>query len=107
MNFAIKQFTDRPSCDGSYHYRMMSDKRYVDFAISDGELSAYIWQVEGQELEFLKELEHYAENHNLKLTIPNVLSLRLQKILEDNGYSMKEVPYMGDVIELWSKDKSW
>ena len=26
-------------------------------------------------------------------------------ILIDNGYTMKEVPYMDDVCELWSKER--
>ena len=84
-----KQLKDHIGADGSQHFRMMSEKRHVDFAILDGELCAHTWQAEGEGRSFLKELEQYASSHNLKLTIPTVLNPRLQTILEQNGYTMK------------------
>jgi hypothetical protein len=95
---------DRIGADGSQHFSMLSEKGYVEFAILDGELSAYQWEAYGEGRLFLKELEQYASEHNLKLTIPTMLNPRLQTILEQNGYKMKEVPYFDDVCELWSKE---
>jgi hypothetical protein len=82
---------------------MRSEKGCVYFGITNGELCAYTWNCRGEGRLFLKELERYAEKHNLKLTVPTVLSYRLQRILEENGYSMNEVPYLDDICELWSK----
>jgi hypothetical protein len=53
---------------------------------------------------FLKALEEHAIKEGLQLTIPTVLNPKLEKILIDNGYMMKEVPYLESVCELWSKD---
>ncbi len=89
----IKSLTGLPSGDNSKQFRMMSEKRHVDFAILDGELCAHTWQAEGEGRLFLNELEQYASNHHLKLTIPTVLNPRLQAILEQNGYTMMEVPF--------------
>lgn len=101
----IIKLKDLPSDGGSKQYRMSSHiNGHVDFAILDGELCAHTWNCPTEGREFLKELEEHAKKNNLKLTIPTVLSSKLQYILECNGYIMKEVPYMGDICELWSKD---
>lgn len=102
--FIITSLKDLPVGDNSLQYRMKANDNYVDFATFDGELCAHTWQCPGQGREFLKALEEYAKNVKLKLTIPTVLNIRLEKILRDNGYTMKEVPYMDDMCELWSKD---
>lgn len=86
---------------------MFSGNHYVDFGVLDGELCAYLWGCPGEGRIFLKALEEYAGNNNLKLTVPTVLSDRLVKILSDNGYSPKEVPYLGDICEVWRKDESY
>ncbi len=84
-------------------YRMSSGNGYVDFSILDGEICAHTWHCPGEGRKFLRKLEMYAEGLKLKLTIPTVLSPKLRKILADNGYSIKYVPYMNDVYELWEK----
>jgi len=101
----VKEFTDIPIADNSRHYRMSSGNHYVDFGVLDGELCAYLWGCPREGRMFLKALEEYAKRENLKLTVPTVLSPRLERILMDNGYSMKEVPYLGDICEVWSKDE--
>jgi len=84
-------------------HRMSSGNGYVDFSILDGEICAHTWNCPGEGRKFLRKLERYAEDLKLKLTIPTVLSPKLRKILADNGYSIKYVPYMNDVYELWEK----
>ena len=103
-SFTVKALTDLPAVDGSKHFRISKGKHYVDFGILDGEMAAYVWGCPGEGRIFLQALEGYAEINNLKLVVPTVLSPRLEHILKDNGYTKKEVPYMGDVCELWSKD---
>ena len=100
----IGRLEDNVGEDNSKHFRIFKGKHYVDFGILDGEISAYIWGCPHEGRIFLKALEQYAKKNNLKLTIPTVLSPRLEHILEDNGYTKKEVPYLGDICELWSKD---
>lgn len=100
----IQPFKDLPSGDGSEQFRMTLDKGYVDFAILNNELCAHTWQCPGEGKAALSELECFAFDNKLNLTIPTVLNPRLEKILRDNGYTMKSVPYMDDVCELWSKD---
>lgn len=100
----MQEPNNSPEADGSRHYMMRSEKGRVDFGIMNGELCAYTWNCRGEGRLFLKELEKCAEERNLKLTVPTVLSYRLRRILEENGYSMKEVPYLDDICELWSKD---
>lgn len=102
--FIITPLRDLLSGDNSIQYRMSAKDNYVDFATLGDELCAHTWQCPGQGREFLKALEEYAKNVQLKLTIPTVLNIKLEYILRDNGYTMKEVPYMNDVCELWSKD---
>ena len=103
--FTIKPLTDLPIEDNSLQYRMMStNDGYVEFATLDGEMCAHTWQCPGEGREFLKALEKYADSRKMKLTIPTVLNIRLEKIIKDNGYTMKVVPYMHDVCELWSKE---
>ncbi len=94
------------SPDGSKHFRMFlpgEKYQYIDFAILETELCAYLWECEGNGRFFLAELERYADNHGYQLTIPTVLSKRLVRILESNGYTMKGLPSNGDICELWSK----
>lgn len=102
--FEIKPLTDMPIGDGSLHYRISKGENFVDFGIMDGEMAAYMWECPMEGRVFLKALEEQAQIRKLKLTIPTILNPRLEKILRDNGYTMKEVPYMDDVCELWSKD---
>lgn len=103
--FTIQPLKDMPIGDNSLHYRMSSsDGGHVDFGVLDGELCAYTWMCPKEGRAFLKTLETYSNKRKLKLTIPTVLNGALEKILRDNGYTMKEVPYMDDVCELWSKD---
>jgi len=82
---------------------MSSDNGYVDFSILSDEICAHTWHCPGEGRTFLRELEKYADDLKLKLTISTVLSPKLRKILIDNGYSIKYVPYMDDVYELWEK----
>ena len=102
--FEIKPLTNLPIRDRSLHYRMSKDECFVDFGVINGEMAAYMWECPGKGREFLTALEIYSKDAKLKLTIPTVLNIRLEKILRDNGYTMKEVPYMDDVFKLWSKD---
>ena len=102
--FKIKPLIDLPVGDGSLHFRISKGENYVDFGILDGEMAAYMWECPGEGRIFLKALEEEAQKRKLKLTIPTVLNPKLEKILVDNGYTMKEVPYMDDMCELWSKD---
>ena len=83
--------------------RMSSDNGYVDFSILSDEICAHTWHCPGEGRTFLRELEKYADDLKLKLTISTVLNQKLRKILIDNGYSIKYVPYMDDVYELWEK----
>lgn len=99
----IKEFTDIPTPDNSRHFRMFSGNHYVDFGVLDGELCAYLWGCPGEGRVFLKALEKYAKEKGLKVTVPIVLSVRLKKILGDNGYTMKKELYLGDICEIWSK----
>ncbi len=94
------------NADGSKHRRMFlpgEKYQYVDFAILEQEMCAYMWDCEGNGAFFLSELERYASNRGYQLTIPTVLNKRLVTILEGSGYTMKEVPNNGDICELWSK----
>jgi len=102
--FEIKPLTDFDIKDGSLHYRIKKGNNYVDFGILCAEMSAYTWECPGEGRIFLKVLEEHAVKKGLKLTIPTVLNPKLEKILEDNGYTMKKEPYLEDVYELWSKD---
>lgn len=102
--FEIKPLTNLPIGDGSLHYRISKGENFVDFGVMDGEMAAYMWECPGEGRVFLKALEDQAQVRKLKLTIPTILNTRLEAILRDSGYTMKEVPYMGDVVELWSKD---
>lgn len=101
--FEIKPLVDLPIGDGSLHYRLSKGESRVDFSVLDDEMSAYMWYCPGEGRLFLKALEEQAQIRKLKLTIPTILNPKLEKILVDNGYTMKEVPYMDDVCELWSK----
>lgn len=102
--FEINPLTDLPVRDGSLHYRISKDNKYVDFGVLNGEIAAYTWDCIGEGRIFLEALEQHAIKVGLKLTIPTVLNPKLESILKDNGYIMKEVPYFDDVCELWSKD---
>ncbi len=102
--FEIKLLTDLPVGDGSLHYRLSKGENFVDFGVMDGEMAAYMWECPGEGRVFLRELEEHAQKRKLNLTIPTILNPKLETILVDNGYTMKEVPYMGDMCELWSKD---
>lgn len=102
--FDIKPLTNITIGDGSLHYRISRGENFVDFGVMDGEMAAYMWECPGEGRVFLKALEEQAQVRKLKLTIPTILNPKLEKILVDNGYTMKEVPYMDDVCELWSKD---
>jgi len=99
----ILELNDLPTGDNSKQYRMMSEHGYVDFAILDNELCAHTWFCPSEGRLFLKELELEATKRKLRLTVPTVLSLRLEHILKDNGYTMKKSPYFDDIVELWSK----
>ena len=101
--FDVKSLTDMRIGDDSLHYRISKGDNFVDFGVMDGELAAYMWECPGEGRVFLKELEKYAERNYLKLVIPTVLNPKLEDILRDNGYMMKEVPFMDDVVELWAK----
>lgn len=101
--FEIKPRTDLPIGDHSLHYRMFKNKSYVDFGILDGEMATYMWECPTEGKVFLKELEKHAKKNNLKLVIPTVLNPKLEMILKKTGYTMKEVPYLDDICELWSK----
>ena len=81
----------------------MSDRGSVEFSIFDDELCAHTWNCPKEGRLFLGELEKYAKENGLKLTIPTVLSPKLKNILESNGYTMKSIPYMDDMLEQWSK----
>ncbi len=97
-----------PIClyNGSAHFRMQSSTGgYVAFGVINGEMSAYEWNCPLQGRKFLKRLENYAKTNNLRLTIPKVSNPKLKKILIDNEYTIKEVPYIDDTCELWSKEK--
>jgi len=104
-HFEIKPLTDLRISDGSLHYRMSKGESFVDFGVMNGEMAAYNWDRPGEGRIFLKALEDYAKEKKLKLVVPTVLNKKLEAILIDNGYTMKEVPYMDDVCELWSKER--
>jgi len=99
--FEIKPLTDLPIGDHSLHYKLSKNKSYVDFGIL--EIAAYMWECPTEGRVFIKELDKYAKKNNLKLVIPTVLNPKLETILGEAGYTLKEVPYMGDICELWSK----
>ena len=102
--FEINSLTDLPVSDGSLHYRISKGNNYVDFGVFNSEIAAYTWDCPGEGRIFLEALEEYAAKEGLTLTIPTVLNPKLESILKDNGYTMKEVPYLDDVCELWSKN---
>lgn len=102
--FEIKPLTDMPIGDNSLHYRISKGENFVDFGVMEHEMAAYMWECPGEGRVFLKALEEHSRERKLKLTIPTVLNKKLEVILVDNGYTMKEVPYMDDICELWSKD---
>jgi len=99
----ITKLKNLPMEDSTPQYRMSSDSGYVDFSILNHEICAHTWHCPGEGRIFLLELEKYADDLKLKLTISTVLNQKLRKILIDSGYSIKYVPYMGDVYELWEK----
>jgi hypothetical protein len=101
--FEIKPLTDMPIGDNSLHYRISKGDNFVDFGVFDSEMAAYMWECPGEGRVFLKALEKHAQKNKLKLTIPTILNPKLEVILRENGYTMKEVPYMDDVCELWAK----
>ena len=99
----IIKFKNLPKESNVSQCRMLSDNGYVDFSILNNEICAHSWHCPGEGHIFLMELEKCADSLKLKLTISTVLNPKLRKILIDNGYSIKYVPYMDDVIELWEK----
>lgn len=99
----ITELKNLPIEDNVFQCRMSSDNGYVDFSIMSSEICAHTWHCPGEGRIFLRELEKYADDLKLKLTISTVLSPKLRKILIDNGYSIKYVPYMDDVYGLWKK----
>lgn len=100
----IIELRDLPAGDDSNQFRMISvENGYVDFSILRDEMCAHTWACPGEGKTFLKELEAYSYKLKLRLTIPTVLNPKLEKILKDNNYTMREVPYMDDILELWSK----
>ena len=102
--FRISELTNMSIGDNSKHFRMTKGRNWVDFSILGGKLAVYMWECPSEGKVFLKALEKYAKKNKLKLIIPTVLNMHLEKILEDNGYTMKEVTYRDDVCELWTKD---
>lgn len=99
----ITELKNLPIGNNVSQCRMSSDNGYVDFSILSDEICAHTWHCPGEGRIFLLELEKYADELKLKLTISTVLNQKLRKILIDNGYSIKYVPYMNDVYELWEK----
>ena len=82
---------------------MFSNSGYVDFSMQSNEICAHTWQCPGEGRIFLRELEKYADDLKFRLTVSTVLNPKLRKILIDSGYSLKYVPYMDNVYELWEK----
>lgn len=99
----IIKFKNLPMGDNVPQCRMWSDNGYVDFSILKDQICAHTWHCPGEGRIFLMKLEKYADYLKLKLTISTVLNPKLRKILEENGYSIRYVPYMDDVCELWEK----
>ena len=102
--FVVKELNDWPSGDGSKHFRMTYGDKYAGFGVMFHEMAAYMWECPGEGRLFLKELEKHAEKLKVKLVIPTVLNLKLERILKEEGYTMKEVLYMDDICELWTKE---
>lgn len=81
------EFHNRDRLDDSRHYRMISEKGYVQFSICENKMYAYYWVCPGEGRIFLKELEKYAHDNKLVLIIiNNVTNPALEKILKDNYY---------------------
>lgn len=112
----IEEITDIDIRDGSRHFNMISEKGgRVHFAISakkdeDGniEMCACDWDAPKEGKVFLKELEKYADDNRLLLTISNVISPALENILRKADYeeSYKELSYLdGDTIQIFKRKK--
>jgi len=99
----ITKFKNFPIGNNVPQCRISSGNGYVDFSILSDQICAHTWHCPGEVRIFLMELEKYADYLKLKLTIPTVLNHKLRNILMENGYSIKYVPYMDDVYELWEK----
>lgn len=104
----IEELKDIDIRDGSIHYNMISSSGKggkVHFAISeDGkEMCAIDFNCPGEGKIFLKELEKYADEHGLLLTISNVISGALEKILKDAGYIDFYIrdEFVDDTMQCW------
>jgi hypothetical protein len=93
--------------DGSVHYNMISEKKgTVHFAILGKEMCANDWNCPEEGKVFLGELEKYADENGLLLTISNVINPKLETILRNVGYeeSYEELSYLdGDVIQIFKR----
>jgi hypothetical protein len=92
--------------DGSRHFNMISEKKgKVHFAILDKEMCACDWNVPKEGKVFLKELEKYADEHRLLLTISNVINPALEHILRKADYIDYYIrdEYMDDTMQCWKR----
>ena len=106
----IEEIKDINIMDGSRHFNMISEKKgTVHFAILGEEMCACDWNCPEEGRKFLKELEKYADEHRLLLTISNVINPRLETILRKAGYeeSYENAGCMsdGDVIQIFKRRK--
>lgn len=94
--------------DGSLHYNMISENGgKVHFAILGEEMCAIDFSCPGEGKIFLKELEKYADENNLKLYISNVINPKLETILKKAGYIDFYIrdEFVDDTIQCWKKEK--
>lgn len=84
--------------DNSRHYRMISEKGYVQFSVYENK--------EGRI--FLKELEKYAYNNKLVVLVINrVTNPALEKILKDNYYREYYSDIDGNMVDFNSGIRSF
>lgn len=106
----VEEIKNRDVRDGSIHFRMTSEMGgYVEFSISreerEKEMYAYEWNCPNEGKIFLKELEKYSDNNGLKLIVNNVINVKLETILRQNGYKEYYVQVgEDDIIQCWSSD---
>lgn len=104
----VEEIKDRIIKDDSIHFRMSSKKGIVEFSVDNEkkEMCTYLWNCPQEGRRFLGELENFATVMDLKLSISNVISDALRKILKDNYYReyyIKLSDRDGDVIQCWKR----
>lgn len=106
----IEENKDKNVVDGSKHFKMTSSiGGEVEFSIDkeNKTLCAYGFWCPNEGRKFLHQLEIFADEHELELTITNVINDALRKILKDNHYIEYYIrdEYIDDTMQYWKRKR--